>query len=286
MRHEVLRTAVRGGVRIQMHRVGRNAQRSARGAFDRGKRRRSDTDQLVAPAGDQSGSAQRCRSMCQQRCARTRINEPSASLRPSSSRTKPSIRSATNRATFGVPGPRGRRRSAVRSIQRAAAAVHAPVGLRSVVPPSTRHLRLRPHVREQDHVADAGASRSQHHQPVDADAAAARRRHAVFERADVIGVVVHRLLVAGVLGFACAWKRAAWSSASFSSEKPLAISRPVMKSSKRSVTSGRRRMRAPGRDLDRIVDDEGRLHSFASATSSNKPSCSSASFLRHVRFRA
>ena len=30
---------------------------------------------------------------------------------------------------------------------------------------------------------------------------------------------------------ACAAKRAAWSSASFNSEKPLAISRPVMKSS-------------------------------------------------------
>jgi ABC-type arginine/histidine transport system permease subunit len=35
-----------------------------------------------------------------------------------------------------------------------------------------------------------------------------------------------------------AWKRAAWSSASFSSLKPLAYSRPVMKSSKRSVTAG------------------------------------------------
>ena len=59
-----------------------------------------------------------------------------------------------------------------------------------------------------------GAVGEQHHQPVDADAAAAGRRHAVFERADEVGVVVHRLLVAGVLrSSTCARKRAAWSSA-------------------------------------------------------------------------
>src|SRR3990167_4305302 len=46
--------------------------------------------------------------------------------------------------------------------------------------------------REQDHVADAGAVGQQHHQAVDADAATARRGHAVFQRADEIGVVVDR----------------------------------------------------------------------------------------------
>ena len=40
------------------------------------------------------------------------------------------------------------------------------------------------------------------------------------------------------LAFICAWKRAAWSSASFNSLKPLAISRPQTNSSKRSVISG------------------------------------------------
>jgi hypothetical protein len=40
------------------------------------------------------------------------------------------------------------------------------------------------------------------------------------------------------LAFACSRKRAAWSSGSFSSEKPLAISRPAMNSSKRSAISG------------------------------------------------
>jgi hypothetical protein len=59
----------------------------------------------------------------------------------------------------------------------------------------------------------------QHHQAVDADAAAAGRRHAVFQRADEVGVVVHGLFVAGCPWLATwAWKRAAWSSASFSSE--------------------------------------------------------------------
>jgi predicted membrane-bound spermidine synthase len=44
-----------------------------------------------------------------------------------------------------------------------------------------------------------GAVGQQHHQAVDADAAAAGGRHAVLQRADEVGVVVHRLLVAGVL---------------------------------------------------------------------------------------
>ena len=44
-----------------------------------------------------------------------------------------------------------------------------------------------------------GESVKQHHQPVDADADARRGRQAVFQRADVVGVVEHRLLVARVL---------------------------------------------------------------------------------------
>jgi hypothetical protein len=54
----------------------------------------------------------------------------------------------------------------------------------------------RPHVREQDDVADARAVGEQHDQPVYAYALPGRRRQAVFERADVIGVVVHGLFVA------------------------------------------------------------------------------------------
>ena len=53
------------------------------------------------------------------------------------------------------------------------------------------------HLRKQNDVADARAVGQQHHEPVDADAGARGRRQAVFERADVIGVVMHCLLVAG-----------------------------------------------------------------------------------------
>src|SRR6267378_2141191 len=53
---------------------------------------------------------------------------------------------------------------------------------------------------KQQHVANAGAVREEHDQAVYADAFACRGRQAVFERADVIGVVVHRFLVAGRLG--------------------------------------------------------------------------------------
>src|SRR3989344_8007657 len=54
--------------------------------------------------------------------------------------------------------------------------------------------------RKEDDVADVGCIRQQHHQAVDADAAAAGRGQAVFERADVVGVEVHGFLVASVLG--------------------------------------------------------------------------------------
>lgn len=60
-------------------------------------------------------------------------------------------------------------------------------------------LSLRAHVREQDHVADRRRVGQQHHQAVDADAFAGGRRHAVFQGIDEVGVVVHRLVVAGVL---------------------------------------------------------------------------------------
>src|SRR3954463_10763045 len=59
--------------------------------------------------------------------------------------------------------------------------------------------RLRPHLREKNYIADAGAVGQEHHQPVDAKARARGGRHAVLEGADVIGVVVHRLLVSRLL---------------------------------------------------------------------------------------
>src|SRR5512139_2351058 len=65
--------------------------------------------------------------------------------------------------------------------------------------PMAADSALAPHLREQDDVADRGRVGQQHHQAVDPDAAAAGGRQAVFERADEVGVVVHRLLVAGLL---------------------------------------------------------------------------------------
>src|SRR6266571_2356463 len=56
-------------------------------------------------------------------------------------------------------------------------------------------------MREQQHVADARAVGGEHHQAIYADPFARRRRQAVFERADVVGVVVHGFLVAARLGF-------------------------------------------------------------------------------------
>ncbi len=69
-----------------------------------------------------------------------------------------------------------------------------------------RSSRLRPaggrlvaHMREQQHVADGRRIGEQHGQAVDADAHATGRRHAVFQRADVVGVEAHGLVVAQVL---------------------------------------------------------------------------------------
>src|SRR5215468_8050585 len=53
-------------------------------------------------------------------------------------------------------------------------------------------------LREQDHVADRRTVGQQHHEPVDPDAFPCRRRQSVLHRADVVGVVIHRLLVASL----------------------------------------------------------------------------------------
>ena len=51
-------------------------------------------------------------------------------------------------------------------------------------------------MREEDHVANAWAVGEQHHHPVDTNPATARWRHAVFKRANVVGVVEHGFFVA------------------------------------------------------------------------------------------
>src|SRR4029078_11618471 len=54
---------------------------------------------------------------------------------------------------------------------------------------------LRPHVREQDHVADGGRVRQDHRQTVDPDPDPARGPHPVAEGADVVVVHLVRLVV-------------------------------------------------------------------------------------------
>src|SRR6267143_3145854 len=52
-------------------------------------------------------------------------------------------------------------------------------------------------LRKKNDIPDTGTVGQQHHQAVDAEAGAGGWRHAVLERLDVVGVVMHRLLVAG-----------------------------------------------------------------------------------------
>ena len=60
-------------------------------------------------------------------------------------------------------------------------------------------LPLRPHQREEDHVADRGRVGEEHDQPVDAQAEAARRGHPVLEGAEEVLVHGMRFLIAGRL---------------------------------------------------------------------------------------
>src|SRR5258705_13958998 len=60
-------------------------------------------------------------------------------------------------------------------------------------------LAFRPHLREQNYIADACAVGQQHHQPVNSKAGTRGRRQTVLERTDIVGVVIHRLRVARFL---------------------------------------------------------------------------------------
>jgi hypothetical protein len=115
-------------------------------------------------------------------------------------------------------------------------------------------------VREQQHVANIRRVRQDHDQAIDADTAATGRRHAVFQRADVVGVVVHRLFIAGVLGldlrqetrrlvFRIVQLREAVGDLAAHHEQLEALGDAFA-----GVRSARQR-----RHFDRVVDDEGRL---------------------------
>src|SRR5574341_807646 len=104
-------------------------------------------------------------------------------------------RSLPQGAVYGAP-----RRSDARGARGARGVENLKKGVR---PPKKKKPGsdplLRPHVREEDHVPDRGAVGEQHHQAVHAQARARRGRQPHFQRADVVGVVVHRLHVPGRL---------------------------------------------------------------------------------------
>ena len=54
-------------------------------------------------------------------------------------------------------------------------------------------------MREQDHIANGRRIGQKHYQTVNPDTLAGGRRHAVFQGADEVGVIVHGLVVTGVL---------------------------------------------------------------------------------------
>src|SRR5690606_8518542 len=60
-------------------------------------------------------------------------------------------------------------------------------------------MLLRPHVREQQYVTNGRLVGIEHYQPVDADALAGRRWHAVLECRDVVVVEMHGFVIAGLL---------------------------------------------------------------------------------------
>ena len=51
---------------------------------------------------------------------------------------------------------------------------------------------------EQQHIADRGRIREQHHQPIDTQALADRGRHAVLQSAHVVRIEMHGFFIAGV----------------------------------------------------------------------------------------
>src|SRR5205814_8933208 len=56
-------------------------------------------------------------------------------------------------------------------------------------------LGFRPHVREKNYIPNARAVGEQHHQAINPEARPGGGRQAVFQRPDVVGVVVHGLRV-------------------------------------------------------------------------------------------
>src|SRR5438477_3697752 len=123
------------------------------------------------------------------------------------------------------------------------------------------HFSFALQLRKQDHVANRRAVGEEHDEAVDADAFARGRRQAVLERANVIGVVVHRLLVAGFLRFRLRGEA-----------RGLVLGVVQLGEAVRDLAAGDDELEAVGdrgirvvcprerRDVDGVRDDEGGLH--------------------------
>ena len=149
-------------------------------------------------------------------------------------------------------------------------------GMRAGIAWATPSL-FRPHLGKQNHVADAAGCRSAASPAGRCRClrprwAAARTRARGRSRRRRTWPLRRRPPSAS----ACSRKRSAWSSGSFSSEKPLAISRPAMNSSKRSVTAGFASLRrASGETSVGCATMKVGCDQLRSVVCSNSLSCSS-----------
>src|SRR3989338_9380982 len=119
--------------------------------------------------------------------------------------SKPSITAIT---TISAPTPRQTPKSEISEMKerkilrffpvRKRFASSGTIGFRFASFPSiSGRASLGPHLREEDDVADRGLIREQHHEAVNADPLARRRRHSIFQRAQEILVHVAGFHVAG-----------------------------------------------------------------------------------------
>ena len=119
-------------------------------------------------------------------------------------------------------------------------------------------------MREQNHVADGLRIGQQHDQAVDTDAAAAGRRQAEFHGADVVGIIVHGFIVAGV--FLCHLRLEAFGLVFRIVQLGVAVCQFAADNEKLEALGQTRfavRCACQWRYFDRVVDDESRVPQFA-----------------------
>jgi hypothetical protein len=137
---------------------------------------------------------------------------------------------------------------------------------------------LRSAGREENDVADAGRVGEQHDQPVDADAAAAGGRHAVFQRPYIIGVEIHGFVVAGFLGLHLRLKAGGLVFGVVQLGETVG---DFAAGDEQLEALGRIRIgiggAGQGRHFHRVIDDEGRLPQQMLGDFFNSASCKAPS---------